>query len=120
MDRAKHLHDISAYLGETVGQPTDASPVAVNRLEQNYPNPFNPQTTIAFSLKQRGRVRVDVYNVAGQLVKTLLDETRAAGSHTDVRWDGTDAHGSRVASGVYLYRLVSNEFSDTRKMVLLK
>ncbi len=120
MDRAKHLHQILTYLGETPDEPTDAPPVLANRLAQNYPNPFNPQTTIAFALKTRGRVRIDVYNVAGERVRTVLDETRAAGSYSDVRWDGRDAAGSPVASGVYFYRLVAGEFSQAKKMVLLK
>ena len=100
--------------------PTNAGPVAVNRLEQNYPNPFNPQTTIAFSIKERGQVRVDVYNVAGALVKTLLNETRAAGSYTDVRWDGTNGANQPVSSGVYFYKLVTKNFSQTKKAVFLK
>ncbi len=108
------------FLGGTPGQPTDAEPAFANRLDQNYPNPFNPQTTIAFSLKQRGRVRIDVFNVAGQLVKTLLDETRAPGSYSDVHWDGRDAVGSPVASGIYLYRLTTNDYQQAKKMILLK
>ena len=104
----------------TEARPSDAQPVTVNHLEQNYPNPFNPQTTIAFSLKQRARVRVDVFDVDGALVKSLVDETRAAGSYTDVRWDGTNDVNQPVASGVYFYRLVAGEFAQTRKMVLLK
>ena len=120
MDRAQHLHDILQFMGGTPDPPTDAAPVMSNALEQNYPNPFNPQTTIAFSLKERARVRVDVFNVAGQLVKTLLDETRPAGSHQDVRWDGRDAGNRPVASGVYFYRLSAGDFLETRKMVLLK
>ena len=120
MDRAKHLYQILVYLNGTPEQPTGAARVAVNRLEQNYPNPFNRQTTIAFSLKVRGHVRIDVFNVAGERVRTVLDETRAAGSYSDVRWDGRDASGSAVASGVYFYKLVTDGFSDTRKMVLLK
>jgi hypothetical protein len=120
LDRALHVRNILCALGDCEGTPTSATPVFFDRLEQNYPNPFNPQTTIAFSLKQRGRVRVDVYNVAGQLVKTLLNESRAAGSYTDVRWDGRDARSQTVASGVYFYKLVTDGFSQTRKMVLLK
>ncbi len=120
MDRAQHLHDILAYLGGSPDEPTDAAPVFANTLEQNYPNPFNPQTTIAFSLKERARVTIVVYNVAGERVATLLDDTRAAGSYADVRWDGRDASGSPAASGVYFYRLTTNEFEQTRKMVLLK
>jgi hypothetical protein len=119
-DGSKHLFDIINWLGNTPGQPTGTNPVGVNSLAQNYPNPFNPQTTIAFSIKERGAVRIDVYNVAGELVKTLLDETRAAGSYTDVRWDGTNGANQPVSSGVYFYKLVTNNFSQTKKMVLLK
>jgi hypothetical protein len=119
-DRDDHLADILTYLGNIPDQSTGAGSVAINALEQNYPNPFNPQTTIAFSIKDRARVKIDVYNVAGQLVKTLLDETRGAGSYTDVRWDGTNGANQPVSSGVYFYKLVSNNFSQTKKMVLLK
>jgi len=120
-DRDDHLYDILVYLGNNPDQPTDVKPVALkNSLEQNYPNPFNPQTTIAFSMKDRARVKIDVYNVAGQLVKTLLDETRAAGLYEDVRWDGTNGANQPVSSGVYFYKLVTNNFSQTKKMVLLK
>jgi hypothetical protein len=119
-DRDDHLADILTFLGNIPDQSTGAGSVAINELEQNYPNPFNPQTTIAFSIKDRARVKIDVYNVAGQLVKTLLDETRGAGSYTDVRWDGTNGANQPVSSGVYFYKLVTNNFSQTRKMVLLK
>ena len=84
-----------------------------------YPNPFNPQTTIAFTLRDRGPVSLKVYDVSGQLVRTLADEELAAGSHSRV-WDGHDGSGKSVASGVYFYKLVTNDFSQTRKMVLLK
>jgi hypothetical protein len=119
-DGSRHMRDILVFLANNPPQPTDAKPVAVNSLEQNYPNPFNPQTTIAFSLKDRARVKIDVYNVAGELVKTLVDETRAAGSYSDVRWDGRNAANQPVSSGVYFYKLVTNNYSMTKKMVLLK
>jgi hypothetical protein len=119
-DGSRHMFHILTWLGNNPGQPVDTKPLGVNSLAQNYPNPFNPQTTIAFSIKERGAVRIDVYNVAGELVKTLLDETRAAGSYTDVRWDGTNGANQPVSSGVYFYKLVTNNFSQTKKMVLLK
>jgi hypothetical protein len=119
MDRAKHLYDIIVWLGNTPQQPTGTGPALKNELSQNYPNPFNPQTTIAFSIKDRGAVSVKVYNVAGQLVRTLANENRAAGTYTLV-WDGRNDGGSQVASGVYFYKLVTNNFSQTKKMVLLK
>ena len=120
LDRARHLRSILVYLTLTPNQVVGADPVAVNRLEQNYPNPFNPATTIAFSIKQAGQVRIDIYNVAGERVRTLVDERRSAGSYTDVRWDGMNDVNQPVASGVYWYRLVAGSYTEARKMVLLK
>jgi hypothetical protein len=120
LDRSEHLQDILEFLNNTPPQPTPVGATAKTTLEQNYPNPFNPQTTIAFSLKDRARVKIDVYNVGGELVKTLLDETRAAGAYSDVRWDGRNNANQPVSSGVYFYKLVTNNFSQTKKMVLLK
>jgi hypothetical protein len=119
LDRAKHMHDIILWLGNTPDQPTGTGAVGSNSLSQNYPNPFNPQTTIAFSVKERGLVNLKVYNVAGQLVRTLANEQFAAGAHTKV-WDGRNDAGQSVSSGVYFYKLVSNNFTQTKKMVLLK
>ena len=89
------------------------------RLEQNYPNPFNPTTTIEFALPQAGPVSVEIYNINGQKVRTLIDGPMTAGVHT-VEWDATDEAGSRVASGVYFYRLTTDEFTQSKKMTLLK
>ncbi len=119
MDRVTHMRDILVYLQNNPQQPVGTPTVAVNTLEQNYPNPFNPQTTIAFSLKERGKVKIDVYNVNGELVKTLLDENRDAGADK-VTWNGTNNANQPVSSGVYFYKLVTNNFSQTKKMVLLK
>ncbi|MBU0983807.1 MAG: T9SS type A sorting domain-containing protein [candidate division Zixibacteria bacterium] len=84
-------------------------------LNQNYPNPFNPTTEISFSLPEASTVRLEVYNVAGQRVATLVSsEKYSAGNHT-VTWD---ANGT--ASGVYFYRLEAGNFTDSRKMILLK
>ena len=83
-------------------------------LHQNYPNPFNPSTEISFSLPEACAVRLEVYNVLGQRVASLVDGRMDAGAHT-VTWDATE-----VSSGVYLYHLQAGEFSETRKMMLLK
>ena len=91
----------------------------VNALAQNYPNPFNPETSIAFSMKEAGNVTVDVYNVKGQKVKTLLNEYRSAGNH-NVVWNGRDDNNKQVASGVYLYKMRNGKFSSTKKMILMK
>jgi hypothetical protein len=88
-------------------------------LEQNYPNPFNPTTNIEFSLGSASNVRLDIYNVLGQRVTTLVNETLAAGPHR-VLWDATTGNGHRVASGMYLYKLQVNQNSDTKKMMFLK
>ncbi|MBD3257470.1 T9SS type A sorting domain-containing protein, partial [candidate division GN15 bacterium] len=88
-------------------------------LRQNYPNPFNPTTTIAFSLPVRANVVVDIFNIAGRRVKTILQCDLPAGDHA-VSWDGTSANGAPVASGVYLYRLQAGELTVSKKMLLLK
>jgi hypothetical protein len=88
-------------------------------LSQNHPNPFNPTTQIRFSLPTQSDVRLVVYNLAGQVVKVLVDDRLRSGSYL-VDWDGTDQAKRRVSSGVYLYRLDAGQYSESRKMVLLK
>jgi len=120
--RAHHLSDILQWLGQIPAVPTGGdSPLARRtELDQNYPNPFNPATTIGFTLRERSHVSLSVYNVAGQLVRTLIDEVRTPGVSHSIDWDGRDARGSSVASGVYFYRLVTKDATLTRKMVMLK
>ena len=88
-------------------------------LAQNFPNPFNPMTTIEYSLPGRSLVRIDIYNVLGQKVRSLVDRELSAGSYT-VTWNGTDASGNSVATGIYLYRFQSGNHVETKKMLLLK
>lgn len=90
-----------------------------SRLDQNVPNPFNPQTSITFRLAQRQHVRLSIHDATGREVMTLIDEVRPQGSNT-VSWTGRDREGSAVASGVYLYRLITEERIETRRMVLLR
>jgi len=119
-DRTEHLIDIVRWFENVVADPTGTrTNVLVNSLDQNYPNPFNPTTTIKFSIKERAHVSLKVYNVAGQLVKTLKNDELKPDKYT-VRWNGLDNNGRPVASGVYFYKLVTKNFSKTRKMVLLK
>jgi flagellar hook assembly protein FlgD len=88
-------------------------------LLQNYPNPFNPETDITFYLPRQTSVTLAIYNMLGQQVAILASGQLAAGLHT-VHWDGRDASGRLVSSGIYLYRLNSSEFTESRKMLLLK
>lgn len=119
-DRAKFFRDISLCVGNSpFAQVTTVGPSPNSSLVQNHPNPFNPQTTIAFSLAARGRVSLAIYDVNGRIVRTLANETRAAGAY-ELKWDGRDDDGQAVASGVYFYRLVAPDFTQTKKMVLLK
>jgi len=91
-------------------------------LEQNSPNPFNPATTISYSVPEGQssvHVRLDVFDIRGRLVRTLVNESREAGTY-HVLWDGSGSNGRHLASGVYLYRIQAGQFVKTRKMVLLK
>ncbi len=88
-------------------------------LAQNYPNPFNPETTISFSSRDGGNARLAIYNMKGQLIRTLLDAEVNSGMHSAV-WNGTDAQGTAVSSGLYLYRLDLNGQTQIRKMLLMK
>ncbi len=88
-------------------------------LHQNYPNPFNPATEISFTLPTGGNVKLEVYNLLGQRVRSLISGFYEAGSYT-VTWDGTDEAGHSLSSGVYLYRLEAGDLEQTRKMMLLK
>jgi transglutaminase-like putative cysteine protease len=89
-------------------------------LSQNYPNPFNPETIIEYTLPEGPeRVKLAIYNILGQKVKTLVDEEKSAGMHR-TRWDGTDDKGNKVASGIYFSRVKIGSFSEAKKMVILK
>ena len=89
------------------------------RLHQNYPNPFNPSTTIRFDLDRRMEVTLEVFNILGQRVATLIDRPVEAGVH-EIVWRGINDGGSRVSTGIYFYRLRTDEFTESRKMLLLK
>ncbi len=88
-------------------------------LSPNYPNPFNAATTITYHIPENNRVRLTVYNLLGQKIKTLVQGRRTKGDHS-VIWDGCDAQGRQVASGVFLYRLRSGHQIQSRKMILLR
>lgn len=94
--------------------------VTENKLYSNYPNPFNPTTTINFSVAGNSNVTLQVFNIAGQLVKTLANQRYSGGSHSVV-WDGTNDRGNLLSSGIYFYRLkIGEKFVQTKRMLLLK
>ena len=128
---ARHgIWDSEYYVNSIYGRILDAFPVSnedeyltapqMTRLMQNYPNPFNPHTTISFDLAMAEQVELSIYNIKGQLVKTLVrDQKLPAGRHNFV-WDGKDENGRIVSSGIYLYRLQSGRYSHSKKMIMLK
>ena len=88
-------------------------------LSQNYPNPFNPSTTIEYTLPENTQVRIEIFNLQGQKIKLLQDNFQKVGRHA-VSWDATDSDGQKVASGVYLYRISTDLYIYSKKMVLMK
>jgi hypothetical protein len=104
---------LTLTVADQVSNEENDQPAAIT-LQQNYPNPFNPSTTINFSLDQAQPVQLDVYSIDGRKVATLVEGTRAQGSHT-VRFDA-----SALSSGIYLYRLTTPSQILTRQMVLIK
>jgi hypothetical protein len=106
---------------EPVGTEDEVIEVPVtSSLNQNYPNPFNPTTTISFSVAQTSSfVTLDIYNIKGQKVKTLVNDRFDASTH-QVVWDGKDENGKSVTSGIYFYKMNSGKFTSTKKMILMK
>jgi hypothetical protein len=94
-------------------------PVVATALNGNYPNPFNPETTISYSIKEPGKVRLEVYNIKGQLVRTLVDEDQATG-HYKLVFNARDDGGRSLASGVYLLRMVAPGYQKSSRMILMK
>jgi hypothetical protein len=122
--RAEILSDVLQYFQNTLPTPTGIDdPVLqlVDYLGENYPNPFNPTTTIRYGIRQKSHVSLKIYNAAGQLVKTLVDDAQTPQSAGfKIEWHGESDTGTQVATGVYFYRLVTGNFQLTKKMVLLK
>ena len=120
IDRFKITQAIFAFFqGSTNADITPAATPASYRLAQNFPNPFNPSTTIQYDMKEKGLVRIKIYNVAGALVRTVVDGVKDAGTYS-IAWDGRNSAGTAVASGIYFYKMEAKGFAETRKMVLLR
>ncbi len=112
---------LAAWLERVVVSVNDDSPSIPTEyaLHQNYPNPFNPSTTIRYDLKENAEVRLEIFNILGQKVRTLVNERQTAGSRS-VIWEARNDIGEAVTSGVYFYRLQAGEFVETKKLLLLK
>ncbi|NIS16809.1 MAG: T9SS type A sorting domain-containing protein [candidate division Zixibacteria bacterium] len=105
-----------------ISKVTDINPGVIPakfELGQNYPNPFNPTTNIEFAVPARTHVRLNVYNITGQKVRTLIDQELEAGWKL-VTWDGKSDSGNEVGSGMYLYRVEAGDFVESKKMMLVK
>lgn len=88
-------------------------------LYQNYPNPFNPITTIKYQLPKKSAVKIEVFNTLGQRIKTLEDKDQLPGNY-EVIWNGKDEFGQTVASGIYIYKIHTQDFVKTKKMILIR
>ncbi|MDA0746458.1 MAG: DUF5011 domain-containing protein [bacterium] len=123
-EQANPVADLSGPLSSALDVVSDARFAEIAQpqafeLRQNYPNPFNPETTIQYSLVEASGVRLTIYNVLGQEMRVLVNEGQGPGMHT-VRWDGKDAFGRQVTSGLYLYRLEAGVNVAVNKMMFTK
>jgi hypothetical protein len=111
--------DMATILFNAISDVNNNTIGITTALTGNYPNPFNPVTNIAYSIQEAGNVTLEVYNLRGQLVKTLVNDVRESGDHT-ATWTGKDDSGKSVASGVYFYKMKASNYTSTKKMILMK
>ena len=105
--------------GSSLENMEEAQAPIRNHLSNNYPNPFNPSTVIEYSISKDSHVDLSVYNVKGQLIRRLVSGFEKKDRYR-VIWDGRDSDGKLVESGVYLYRMTSDSFSQTKKLIILR
>ena len=115
---ARAMTDGTGYFALPLAAPTGGALPARFALGPNYPNPFNPSTIIPYQLPVAGHVRLEVFNLLGQRIATLVDEERSAGMHT-ATWHAVDRSGRAVAAGMYIYRMTVGEERQTGRMVLI-
>ncbi len=111
--------DVEGRVGFTEPVKSDTGTPAAFSLAQNYPNPFNPVTEIMYNLPSACHVRLDIYNVLGQRIATLVNEHQTAGGQV-VEWNGKDTVGNAATSGVYFYKIQAGSFVEMKKMILLR
>jgi hypothetical protein len=110
---------LTVTIGDPAQEPVPPVVPMVTKLYNAFPNPFNPNTNIRYSLKEVGKVKIEIYNMKGQKIKTFTQEHNSPGYY-QVSWDGRDENGRSVASGIYLYRLTTANYTSAKKMVLAK
>lgn len=110
---------VGQYIIETTSADEEYQPEIRTQLYSAYPNPFNPQTTIRFDLRAGGRTKLEIYNITGRKVRTAVDDYLQAGNHSFI-WQGDNDRGGKVGSGIYFYRLTAGEYTEVRRVVLLK
>jgi hypothetical protein len=110
---------LTVTIGDPAQEPLPPVVPMVTKLYNAFPNPFNPNTNIRYSLKEVGKVKIEIYNMKGQKIKTFTQEHNSPGYY-QVSWDGRDENGRSVASGIYLYRLTTANYTSAKKMVLAK
>ena len=117
----KNITGMAARLDRSMVGIEDELPLvpAAFTVSQNYPNPFNPSTDIQYALPASEHVKLVIYNVLGQKVRTLVSDQQSAGYYT-VRWDGHDQSGKSVGSGMYIYRVIAGAQVASRKMILMR
>ena len=119
VDDAENMSDYSE-IASAIALGTDSELIPTEfALFQNYPNPFNPFTTIQFRVVDPVNVSLNIYDLSGKQIKTLVNSFKNAGKH-QVVWDATNNLGQSVAAGMYIYTIQAGDFNQTRKMLLLK
>jgi hypothetical protein len=118
-DGSTNFHGPASVIFSITGDSGSPSIPKVTKLEDAYPNPFNPNTTLRYQLESPGKVKIDIYNQRGQLVRSFERSHDAAGYYS-ILWDGCDGNGRALASGVYLYRMTSGSYAGVKKMILQK
>ena len=111
--------NIIEVLTGDVSEYTNPDISSLTRLGNNFPNPFNPSTTIEFNLPKNSNVTLEIFNIRGQLIQVLVNQNMNEGLHT-VEWDGKNTKGQSVSSGTYFYRLNTEDYTETKRMMLLK
>jgi len=118
LDFSEKLPFYMVSFSDEIIHQSHADPIE-SLLYANYPNPFNPSTTISYSLAETGHIKISIFNIKGQLVKTLINEVQESGIHS-VAWNGEDTMANHVSSGIYFYKMETKQRSDVKKMLLIK